>query len=185
MQELKLKLISKPKIDRIFITPLLLISLLLVQACGVRSQQKSGAVKDNTGPSISINSVPAGATVRANGRKIGITPMDIVLSSVLTPEWVSGENYGVDYRLKGDIIFEKDGCEDLSVPVSDTDLSTNINVTLNCKKVSQKTNTPEPRQVTTRDNLEQRLRKLEKLFKDGTISADEYKLHRTRILSEL
>ena len=156
-----------------------------MQACGIRSEQVAGTEAATNGQAISIISVPAGAKVRANGKKIGITPLDIVLTNVLSPEWVGSENYGVDYRLKGDITFEKDGCEDLTIPVSDTDLSTNINVTLNCKDVSQKTSPAKPKQAATQANLEQRLKKLEKLYKDGSISTDEYKLHRARILSEL
>jgi len=164
--------------------PLLLTVILSLQACGIRSQQIPDT-ETNNDHVISIKSFPTEAIVRANGKKIGITPMQISLSKVLSPEWRSSEDYGVDYRLQGDITFEKDGCDELNLAISDRELKTDINVNLNCRNLTTKTGIPEASKTGHQDNLEQRLNKLEKLRKDGTISADEYHQHRSRILNEL
>ena len=164
---------------------LLLISLTLLQACGVRSQHSGQAESGKQARVITVTSNPTGAIVRADGKKLGETPIKVDLAKAFSPEWVSGENYGVDYRLNGELIFEKSGCKDYVVPVSDTEPSDDISITLICNERKQQANTDEPVKSTMQENTEQRLKKLDKLYKEGAISKDEYKQHRSRILGEL
>lgn len=167
----------------IYLITLLAISIGLLQACGIRPQQSSAS--DGKDRVIMVTSNPAGAIIRANGVKLGETPLKVDLSKAFSPEWVSGENYGVDLKIKGQLIFEKNGCNEYVVPVSDTEPTDDINITLTCTEEVHKTSKKEADKTSENKSTDQRLKKLEKLYKDGVISEDEYKQHRNRILDEL
>ena len=165
---------------------LLAISLFLLQACGTFSQNPGQADAGKKGRIITVTSTPEGATVRADGNKLGATPLRVDIEKSFSRKWVSAEDYGVVYRLQGELSIEKSGCDDYSVPVTETNPSNDISVTLDCAEQAQATTVPAaPVKPALPESMEQRLKKLEKLYRDGAISADEYKQHRNRILGEL
>ncbi len=167
---------------------LLVISLILLQACGIHSQHSGQSESGKQGRVITVTSNPTGATIRADGSILGETPLEVDLAKSFSRGWVRGEEYGVVYRINGALTIEKNGCSVYSVPVSETAPSEDISITLVCTEKEQATSSGEPVKSTTSeipDNMEQRLKKLEKLYQDGAITTDEYNQHRSRILSEL
>lgn len=179
-----MKSIHRSLLTRADIIALLLISFILLPACGIRPQasKQPESAKSRV---ISVTSTPTGAIVRANGKKLGQTPLKVNLSRAFSAEWVSGENYGVDYRIKGELTLEKTGCEDYLVPVSDTEPSADISINLTCNEINQKAGKDETVSSPKYENLEPRLKKLEKLYQNGAISEDEYKQQRIRVLNEI
>jgi len=180
-----LKLNINITFTRLNMVMLLVISLILLQACGINSRHSGQADSAKQGRIITVTSNPTGATIRANGSKLGETPLEVDLAKSFSREWVRGEDYGVVYRINGALTFEKSGCSDYTVPVSETAPSDDISITLVCTGKKQTTNSSEPVNSTNPANVEQRLKKLESLYQDGAISTDEYKQHRNRILGEL
>jgi len=184
---------------------LLVISLILLQACGMLSHHSGPTDTGNQGRIFTVASTPTGATVRANGNKLGVTPLEVDIAKSFSRGWVRGEEYGVVYRINGALTLEKSGCSEYSIPVSETAPSDDISITLVCTETEQTTSSSEPANSSTSetpdemnsgesvisteseepDNVGQRLKKLEKLYQDGAISTDEYKQHRSRILGEL
>ncbi|HHJ16674.1 MAG TPA: PEGA domain-containing protein [Gammaproteobacteria bacterium] len=164
---------------------LLAIPLFLLQACGTFSQNPGQADSGKKGRVITVTSNPAGATVRANGNKLGATPLQIDIEKSFSRRWVTAEDYGVVYRLQGELSIEKSGCDDYTVPVTETAPADDISVTLACTEQAQAAPPAAPAKTALPETMEQRLKKLEKLYQDGAISADEYKQHRNRILGEL
>lgn len=143
----------------------------------------------STGRSITIGSEPPGARVLADGRDIGETPITISQDEVFPPRMVNWSTYMV----KGNLILEKQGCEQVLMPVDDNVLSNDINVTLKCDpnavvSVPMKTWTTEktvaPEMKNSNDNT-QRLEELKRLYDKGVISDAEYQEHRKRILDSI
>ena len=161
------------------------ISLTLLQACGINSRHQEQADTSKHKRVITVTSSPAGATVRADGNKLGKTPLEVNLEKSFSRKWVSAEDYGIVYRRRGVLTIEKSGCTDYTVPVSETDPSDDLSITLACTEEKQTTRTSEPVKIAAPENVKQRLKKLEELYKDGAISTDEYNQHRSRILGEL
>jgi hypothetical protein len=163
----------------------LAVSLALLTACSsnpFRSEQADGGKQ---GRIITVTSSPAGASVRANGNKLGETPLEVNIDKSIPSKWMRAEDYGIVYRVSGKLTLEKNGCEDFTIPVSPQEPADDVNVTLVCTE--QK---PAPRAVETvkpavPESMQQRLKKLEKLYREGVISSDEYEQHRNRILGEL
>jgi hypothetical protein len=176
---------------------LLASSLLLLQGCG--SGRKG----------ITIDSVPQGADILADGKKIGNTPMQIKQDDVFPPHW-----YGKSYMVKGLLEIKKEGCEDVSMQVDDLVLSKDIKKNLTCKTVAMQkapvaekpaTKKPvsqkpvakkaapaavpakvEPKSpAKASSDIEDRLTKLKDLRDRGVISAEEYSEQRKRILESL
>jgi hypothetical protein len=58
-------------------------------------------------------------------------------------------------------------------------------VTLVCAEEAPTPSSTEAEKTALPEDVEQRLKKLEKLYRDGVISTDEYHQHRNRILGEL
>lgn len=183
-----MKLNSNTTFTSVSMIILPVISIILLQACGIGSHRSGQADSGKKGRVIAVTSNPTGATVWANGSKLGETPLEVNLAKSFSREWVRGEEYGVDYRINGKLTIQKSGCSDYTVPVSETAPSEDISITLVCTEKEQATSLVEPVKSTTSevpDNMEQRLKKLEKLYQDGAITTDEYHQHRDRILGEL
>jgi hypothetical protein len=163
----------------------LAISLSLLPACSMNPFSSDQTDSGEQGRIITVSSSPSGATVRANGNKLGETPLKVNIDKSFPPTWVPGENYGIVYRVSGKLTVGKSGCDDYTIPVSPTAPAGDIDVTLVC---AEETPTPGPAETATPvipETIKQRLEKLEELYRDGVISTDEYNQHRSRILDEL
>jgi len=163
----------------------LAVSVALLPACSSNpfASQQTGSGKQ--GRVINVTSTPAGATVRADGTKLGVTPLQVDIDASFPRKWVAAEDYGVVHRVSGNLTLEKSGCDDYTVPVSHIAPVEDINVTLVCKDDVPEPTPAETAKPAMSEDMEQRLRKLDKLYRDGVITAEEYKQHRARILGEL
>ena len=171
--------------------------VMLLQACGIHPHNSGQTDSGKKGRVITVTSNPTGATIRANGNKLGETPLEVDLEKSFSRGWVRGEEYGVVYRINGALTIEKSGCSEYTVPVSETTPSDDISITLVCTEKKQTTSESEPVKPTKpvrstkptistkSENVKQRLKRLEVLYQDGAISRDEYNQHRNRILGEL
>ena len=167
---------------RMFVS--LVIALPLLPACS-SNPFHSESTGHKQGRVITVTSSPPGATVRADDKVLGKTPLQVDIDKSFPHRWVQAEDYGIVYRVSGKLVIENNGCEEYSVPVSRESPAEDIDVILVC---SEQKPVPAPARATEPvmpESMEQRLRKLEKLYRDGVISADEYHQHRNRILDEL
>ena len=160
-------------------------SLTLLPACSSNPFTSEQTDSGKQGRIITVTSTPSGATVTANGDRLGETPLKVNIDKSFPRSWVPAEDYGIVYRLSGKLTVEKSGCDDYTVPVSPTAPADDINVTLVCREEQPAPSAPETAQPVISESMEQRLKKLDKLHRDGVISTDEYKQHRNRILGEL
>ena len=174
----------------------LVISITLLPACSNNPFVSEPADSARQGRIITVTSSPSGATVRADGNKLGETPLKVNIDQSFPRRWVPAEDYGIVYRVSGKLIIGKSGCDDYTVPVSNTAPAENIDVTLVCTEdepapsPAETEEKPAPGAADTAEpaisgDVAQRLKKLDKLYRDGVISADEYRQHRNRILGEL
>jgi len=161
------------------------ISFTLLSACAANPFGSDQPDSDKQARIITVTSTPAGASVRANGTKLGETPLTVNIDESFPARWVAGEQYGVVYRVSGELTLEKSGCDEYSIPVSPTAPAGDIDVTLVCREEAATPNATDTAQPAIPEDVEQRLKKLDKLYHDGVISAEEYKQHRARILGEL
>ena len=172
------------------------ISLTLLPACSNNPFHSEPTDSARQGRIITVTSSPSGATVRADGNKLGETPLKVNIDKSFPRRWVPAEDYGIVYRVSGKLIIGTSGCDDYTIPVSNTAPAEDIDVTLVCTEEApppspaETEEEPAPGWPGTADpaisgDVEQRLKKLDKLYRDGVISADEYKQHRNRILGEL
>ena len=171
--------------DRLRMFVPLAVSIALLPACSTNpfSSAQTGSTKH--GRIINVTSTPPGATVRADGTKLGVTPLQVDIDASFPRKWVAAEDYGIVHRVSGKLTLEKSGCDDYTVPVSHIAPAEDIDVTLVCKEEVPETTPAETAKPALSEDMEQRLRKLDKLYRDGVISAEEYKQHRARILGEL
>ena len=174
----------------------LAVSLTLLSACSNRAfrpEQPDAGKQDRI---ITVTSNPPGATVRANGDRLGETPLKVNIDKSFPSRWVRAEDYGIAYRVSGKLTIGKSGCDDYTVPVSPTAPAGDIDVTLVCTQEKPAPGAAAPEVKPAPDSAgtaapvlsgttEQRLKQLDKLYRDDVISADEYKQHRNRILNEL
>jgi hypothetical protein len=134
---------------------------------------------------VTIDSSPQGADVIADGKKIGVTPIEIMPDDVFPPRWI-----GSSYMVKGKLELVKQGCEPLSMEVNDYVLSQPVSKDLKCTEQTKLAPAvaakPEsPAKPETKNNIEERLEQLQGLHNKGLISDQEYQAQRQRILSEL
>jgi hypothetical protein len=163
----------------------LAISIILLPACSNNPFRSDQADSGKKGRIITVSSSPSGATIRANGDKLGETPLQVNIDKSFPSQWMRAEDYGIVRRVSGKLTIEKAGCDEYTVPVSHSAPADDINVTLVC---TEKEPAPRPTGATKpviSEDVEQRLKKLDKLHHDGVISTDEYHQHRNRILGEL
>ena len=163
----------------------LAISLTLLPACSINPFSSEQTDSGKQGRIITVTSSPSGATVRANGSKLGETPLKVNIDKSFPRAWVRAEDYGIVYRVSGKLTIEKRGCDEYTVPVSHIEPANDINVTLVCTEEEPTPSSAETETPVISENMEQRLKKLDKLYRDGVISTDEYNQHRSRILGEL
>jgi len=134
---------------------------------------------------VTIDSSPQGANVIADGKKIGVTPIEIMPDDVFPPRWI-----GSSYMVKGKLELIKQDCEPLSMEVNDYVLSQPVSMDLKCTAQSKvapavAAEPGSPAKQATKNNLEERLEQLQGLHDKGLISDQEYQNQRQRILSEL
>jgi len=163
----------------------LAISLTLLPACSMNPFRSEHTDSGKQGRIITVSSSPSGATIRANGKKLGETPLKVNIDKSFPSTWVRAEDYGIVYRVSGTLTIEKTGCDEYTVPVSHTAPADDINVALVCTEEKPTPSPAETAKPVISENMEQRLKKLDKLYRDGVISTDEYNQHRNRILDEL
>lgn len=154
-----------------------------------------------SGRMVTIGSEPPGATVVADGKAIGETPVTIHQDDVFPPRWV-----GSSYLVKGTLALEKKGCKPVSMPVDDMVLSEDIQVSLQCAPVAMNA-TPNSAQDSSPDaridampakphageipgtagdnSVEKRLMELKRLHDKGLIAGSEYTQQRKRILDSI
>jgi hypothetical protein len=149
-------------------------------------------------PSITVDSDPPGAAVRAAGRDMGRTPVRIAPDDAFPPRFVGGS-----YRASGVLEFSKPGCKPYQKKVNDAVLSRDIKVRLECDPAlvhsapaaapSQPVS-PQAAPVPADDaggsgalsaSIRQRLEALESLHRDRLVSDSEYQAIRKRILEGL
>jgi hypothetical protein len=134
---------------------------------------------------VTIDSRPQGADVIADGKKIGVTPIEILPDDVFPPRWI-----GTSYMVKGKLELIKPDCEPLNMEVNDYVLSQPVIKDLKCTRASKivPAVAAEPGSSsakTSKNDIEQRLEELQGLHDKGLISDQEYQTQRQRILSEL
>jgi hypothetical protein len=163
----------------------LAISIILLPACSNNPFRSDQADSGKKGRIITVTSSPSGATIRANGDKLGETPLQVNIDKSFPSQWMRAEDYGIVRRVSGKLTIEKAGCDEYTVPVSHTAPADDISVTLVCAEEEPTPSSTEAEKTALPEDVEQRLQKLEKLYRDGVISTDEYHQHRNRILGEL
>jgi len=161
---------------------------LMLGVIVVMSGCSSTSVKENA--PANVTSEPSAAAVYANGLKIGETPLRADLFKVFPASWVDWV-----YQATGVLIVKKQGCKDFTLKVNDYILSQPIHARLECHAVEKSQEDVPVRQTAPMiekkvdthldEAIEERLRKLEALYKKGLITTDEYKATRKRILSEI
>lgn len=135
---------------------------------------------------VKIDSSPSGADIIADGKHIGITPMEINAEEVFPPRWISGS-----YMVKGSLELQKEGCSKAEMSVDDLVLSKDISRTLDCKQdmiikeKSEQASTVNSSSMITEEDIEQRLNKLKNIYDKGLITKQEYQEQRLRILNQL
>lgn len=140
-----------------------------------------------------VTSSPAGASVYANGAKLGVTPLKVNLYKAFPAGWKN-----LVYQATGALMIKKEGCDDFILDVNDHVLSQPIHADLKCDQpnistVSDKSPSAgkslvidKPAATTEGEiSIESRLKKLNNLLKQGLITNQEYQQTRQRILGEL
>jgi hypothetical protein len=125
---------------------------------------------------IKVESVPTGADVYVMGEKIGVTPLMINRKDVF-PNTYPSEKVSV----YGRITLRKQGCADLTRTVSAEISNNGLHAKLDCPDTNP-ASSASPRNSQT---VEQRLDRVKQLLDKGSISEDEAKQARERILREL
>ena len=182
----------------ILIIGLILSSFLFLQGCSGRK-------------GITIDSDPQGASILADGKNIGNTPLHIKQDDVFPPHW-----HGTSYMVKGKLEIQKEGCDSFNMEVNDFVLSQDIKASLDCrpgaaqsmsvpdtvsdmpevKDTKAVSDVPAPAPVraeppasaqssTADDEIEKRLTRLKDLHERGVITSKEYADQRKRILDSI
>ncbi len=159
----------------------ILFALLLLQGCAGIGSNKL----------ITVSSEPQGAEVLADGKPVGRTPVQISQVQNFPPRW-----HGTSYTVKGKLEFRKPGCEPYTLEVNEGMLLKDIHVDLECapgvgdgkvsgpKESGAGRTAPRGAAADVRD-IEARLERLGALRDRGTISEEEYRRQRRRILDSL
>jgi hypothetical protein len=164
-------------------TGMILGAVLILQGCS------GSSVKENR--PANVTSTPSGASVYANGVKIGVTPLQQNLYKVFPAGWSNWE-----YSATGVLMVKKAGCEDYILRVNDYILSKPIHAELKCTKVveseevlpaasDEKKKALAAPVVKSGSAIENRLGELKDLYERGIITQDEYRETRKRILGDI
>jgi hypothetical protein len=140
---------------------------------------------------VNLRSEPAGATVLANGKAIGTTPMRI------DPDrFFPQERKGLGWYRDGTLTLERPGCTPKSLAVDNDTLKRSLTVELECRPDAPVLITPNaaPYQTSTATRsteaptgggTAERLKELDGLRRQGLITTEEYQSIRRRILDQL
>ena len=140
---------------------------------------------------VNLRSEPAGATVLANGKAIGTTPMRIDPDRVFPQE-----RKGLGWYRDGALTLERPGCTPKTMPVDNDLLKRSLTVELECRPdapVVITSNAAPPQTATgtrsttapTAGGTAERLKELDGLRRQGLITTEEYQSIRRRILDQL
>lgn len=128
---------------------------------------------------ISVASEPAGATVYASGKQVGVTPI-VVSQQDVFPVVYAPEQQDV----YGTLLLTKDGCKDHTVRVNNAAIRKGVGVKLDCGQANlakPQTGTPGTPPPPIRD----RILRLNELRDQGLVTEEEYREIRGKILGEL
>lgn len=153
---------------------------------------------------IRVTTNPPGATVYANDKVLGVTPLTITPGNEWNTGFVTGKDVGMVYQYTGTISIKKPGCDTYTAEVSDPMLFNDIAIDLNCDpsyrpsaRMPSGDDQTAPAYApagtpaypadweTPEEIMARRLRRLEGLRSRGLITEDEYQDVRQRILNEL
>ncbi len=190
------------RLKRVLIGGIALAAYSLLSGCDSLPSIPSVGSNDT----IQITTNPPGASVYANDKLLGTTPLTVKPSLAWDSGFVPGKDVGMVYQYKGTITIEKPGCETYKAEVNDPMLYNDIAIDLNCGPQYRNQTTTGPASSapvvapsgrftapatgtvdyeTPEEIMARRLRRLEGLRDRGLITDDEYQRVRTRILNEL
>ena len=157
---------------RLNIVWIILISSVLLMSCA-------------TSRVVTIDSQPQGASIIANGKEIGKTPLKIEPDEIFPPRWIGGS-----YMVEGKLELKKSECDSVSMKVNDAVLSNDISQKLACsdKQINQSNTSAKPQDenaLPKNEIITQRLENLNQLHKKGLVTDEEFKSQRQRILNDL
>jgi hypothetical protein len=173
--------------------PMIFLCSLSLGGCSGMGGGLSGSHNE-----ITIDSDPQHASVYAEGTELGMTPLVIRPGEVFQARFTTGGATGgiAAFRYVGMLSIKKDGCKSYTTQVDDNILSRDIHVKLDCDPSYRAEKTPpattEKAPVTPDAHVnkpdiavEERLQRIESLYRKGLISEDEYRTLRKRILDTL
>jgi hypothetical protein len=143
---------------------------------------------------VNLRSEPAGATVLANGKTIGTTPMQITADRVFPHQ-----RKGLGWEREGTLTLERPGCAPKTLAVDNDTLKRSLTVDLDCRPdapavlAPQPAPAPAPAQTAAAPRsappptgaTAQRLDEVEGLRSQGLITEQEYQSISRRILDRL
>ncbi len=148
-----------------------------------------------TGVPIKLKSEPPGATVLADGKAVGVTPMEMYADEHFPAQWT-----GWGYERQGKLTFERVGCETKTLDVDTELMSRSIRVKLECDPNQTYIQAPVQLQAPVHRDVPsggaaaeipikkgpvgaaERLEELNELRDRGLISEEEYQALRRRVL---
>ena len=140
---------------------------------------------------VNIRSEPPGATVLANGKAIGTTPMKI------DPDrFFPQERKGLGWYRDGTLTLERPGCTPKTMAVDNNLLKRSLTVDLECRPdapvvmspnaaPSQTSSATGSTKVPAGSGTAERLKEVDGLRRQGLITNEEYQSIRRRILEQL
>jgi hypothetical protein len=163
----------------------LIVTSILVMGCATTDSSGGSAGR------IKIISEPAGATAYADGRELGVTPLEFSPGNAFRSGFV-----GFSYRYYGKLMLKKPGCETWSVEVNDYILSKDVHANLKCdpdyrapvaapSSPASPSSPPAANPAKNEDPYVERLERIETLHRKGLITDEEYRQLRSRLLDKL
>jgi hypothetical protein len=139
----------------------------------------SGASKWTRADTLSVASEPAGATVYAAGKQVGVTPLEVRQQDVFPLVYASEQQDAY-----GTLLFKKDGCRDHTVRVNNAVIRKGVDVMLDCGQANLAKPPPGTAGMPP-PSIRERILRLNELRDQGLISEEEYGALRRKILGEL
>jgi len=128
---------------------------------------------------IAVASEPAGATVYASGKRVGVTPLAVSQQDVF-PLVYAPERQDV----YGTLLLTKDGCKDHSVRVTNAMIRKGVDAKLDCGQANL-AKPPPGTSGAPPPSIRDRILRLNDLRDQGLITEKEYGELRGKILGEL